>query len=95
MFILQKHRPPPCALSGIEWSALKELKERQDIVIIRAVKDNVTVVLDKDKYENKIKTSLQDISTCVELRSNPSNKIEKTVNAFVSDLLRKEIITTR
>jgi len=94
MFIIQNHRPPPCALSGLEWYALKVLKERQDIVTIRADKGNATIVLDKDKYESKIKTLLHDPSTYVELRSNPLNKIEKTVNAFVSDLLWKEKITT-
>ena len=77
MFIIQNHRPPPCALSGLEWSALKVLKERQDIVTIRADKGNATIVLDKDKYESKIKTLLHDPSTYVELRSNPLNIIEK------------------
>jgi len=94
MFIIQNHRPPPCALSGLEWYALKVLKERQDIVTIRADKGNATVVLDTDKFEDKIKTLLQDPSTYVELRSNPLNKIKKTVNAFVSHLLWKEKIST-
>jgi len=81
-------------LSGLESSPLKKLKERQEIVIIRGDKGNATVVLDKDKCEDKIKTLLRDPSTYVELRSNPLNKLEKTVNTFVSDLLRKEKITT-
>ena len=71
MFILQKHRPPPCALSGLECFALKELQERQDIVIIRVDKGNATVILDKDKYDDKIKTLLQDPSTYVETTLKP------------------------
>jgi len=39
-----------------------------------------------DKCDDKIKTLLEDPSTYIELRSNPLNKIEKTVDAFVSDL---------
>ena len=73
---------------------MKELKENKGIIIVRADKGNATVIMDRVSYHGKITDMLQDAETYTQLRTNPSAKTQKTVNAFISNLQKENKVTT-
>ena len=71
-----------------EMRALKELRNHPDIVVLKADKGNVTVVMNKQAYDNQILDMLNDTTTYEPLRTDPTNKM---VNQFVSGLRKEKI----
>ena len=51
---IKTHTPEPCVLSPKERNALTELRIHSDIVTLKAGKDNVTVVTNRNNYDNQI-----------------------------------------
>ena len=95
VLVIRNHTPEPCALKSDEMRALKELRNHPDIVVLKADKGNVTVVMNKQAYDNQILDLLNDTTTYEPLRIDPTNKTEKTVNQFVSGLRKKEKISVQ
>jgi hypothetical protein len=80
MSALKGYRPPRNPLTNDETKALRELKQRTDIVILKADKGNSTVVLDRSDYDKKVLDIVEDKSTYQKLRSDPTLKVERELN---------------
>ena len=65
----KKHKSIP-NLSTKEKKALKNLRNDTNIVITKADKGNCTVIIDKDKYEEKIFKLLNDKDTYVLIKND-------------------------
>jgi len=67
-------------LTKKEHMALQQLKKDPSIIITKADKGNITTVLDKEWYDNKINKMLDDEETYKPLKSNPTTSTTKDVN---------------
>jgi len=70
--------------------ALQELKKDPSIIITKADKGNITTVLDKKWYDNKINTMLDNEETYKPLKTNPTASTTKDVNKFINNLLKSK-----
>lgn len=59
---------------------LSFIKQHKDLVITRADKGNVTVIMDTDKYKNSVKELLKDKTIYIPLRSDYTSDTEKRNN---------------
>ena len=82
-------------LSPEERNALTELRNHPDIVTLKKDKGNVTVVMNRNDYDNQIFKMLHDQSTYQPFKCDPTRATEKTVNTFVSGLKQNKKISTR
>ena len=80
-----------------EEEALKELKNNEKIVILKADKGNATVVMNTEDYEEKVNSLLSDECTYEKLptRPNPVNQITSRINQYVWNLYRNEKINKK
>ena len=85
-FLRTAKTPRPNTTPG-EREALKELKNNKEIVILRADKGNMTVVLDADDYEKKVMDLLGKPPFKL-LRSDPTKRNENRVNDRLKKLLK-------
>ena len=81
----KKHRSIP-NLSIKEKKALRNLRDDKNIVITKEDKDNCTVIIDKEKYEEKIFKLLNKKDTFVILKKDLTKNIESKLNKFIFDL---------
>ena len=65
--------------------AAKSLRENNDIVIRRADKSNVFVILDRNEYRRKINVILSDGSKFLNVSKNPCDKLQKKVNGLIDE----------
>ena len=66
----------------------KNLRDNTNIVITKADKGNCTVIIDKDKYEEKIFKLLNDKDTYVLIKNDLTKNIEGKLNKFIFDLYK-------
>ena len=57
-------------------------------MITKADKGNYTVIIDKDKYEEKIFKLLNDKDTYVLIKNDLTKSIERKLNKFIFDLYK-------
>ena len=71
--VLKSAKPPQRNITQEEEEALKELKQDENIVILKADKGNSTVVMNAQEYNDKINCLLSDSSVYTKLskKSNP------------------------
>ena len=67
-------------------SAAKSLKNHPDIIIRRADKSNIFVVLNKNDYKNKLDTILGDTNKFSKINRNPINTLKIEVNKLIAQL---------
>ena len=79
-------------LSSSQQTALRSLKRKQDIVILKSDKGNATVVMDKEEYHQKCLALLQP-PTYMCLKKDPTPKFERKVTEAFKDLKNKQLIT--
>ena len=79
-------------LSNSQQRALKSLKKKEDIVILKSDKGNATVVMNKDDYHQKCLALIQP-PTYKCLKKNPTAKIERKVYDCLKGLKDKGLIT--
>jgi len=72
---------------------LQQLKKDPSIIITKADKGNITTVLDKEWYDNKINKMLEDEETYKRLKTNPTASTMKYVNKFINNLLESNKVT--
>ncbi|XP_076036939.1 uncharacterized protein LOC143022555 [Oratosquilla oratoria] len=63
--------------------AAKELRENKDIVIRRADKSDLFVILNRSDYIEKVESILQDTSKFVRVNRNPIDDIRKRVTKLI------------
>lgn len=74
-------------LINVQYNDTKEfLKENDNLVILNSDKGNVTVILDKDNYNEKINDLLNDESTYKKLENDPTENIQRKTNAMIRKL---------
>ena len=80
--VLKSAKPPQRNITQEEEEALKELKQDENIIILKADKGNSTVVMNAQEYDDKINCLLSDSSVYTKLskKSNPITKITSDVN---------------
>ena len=61
--VLKRAKPPDYNLSGGMQRAVKSLKQDESIAILPADKGNTTVILDRMKYDDKLRSLLGDGDT--------------------------------
>ncbi|XP_077486703.1 uncharacterized protein LOC144098003 [Amblyomma americanum] len=69
-----------------ERSAVNSLWRNQDIVILPADKGNATVMLNRPDYDKKMLDLLQDRSTYVALKKDPTSKLERELQKLLVDV---------
>ncbi|XP_011866401.1 PREDICTED: uncharacterized protein LOC105561223, partial [Vollenhovia emeryi] len=70
----------------------KYLKNNNDLLITNADKGQVTVVMDKNTYIQKMTNLLNDNNTYKKLKSDPINRIKTRVNDLIKSWWDKKII---
>jgi len=90
---IQNKKRSRSVLTRKEHMALQQLKKDPSIIITKADKGNITTVLDKEWYDNKINKMLDDEETYKPLKTNPTASTTKDVNKFINNLLESNKIT--
>ena len=75
------------------YMAVKGLEKDKDIVILPADKSNVTVMMDRSVYEEKLNDMLRDVATYWQLRRDLTTRIETKVKKAIKELEENEYIT--
>ncbi|XP_046407088.1 uncharacterized protein LOC124171582 [Ischnura elegans] len=81
-YILTKTKPPRSNLTREERTAMKELMDDKQLLIVQADKGNAAVVMDKEEYMHKLSTLLQE-DTYHEIKADPTAKIQKQIKALL------------
>lgn len=68
------------------------LKKHPELVISNADKGNITVIMNKNKYKNKILELLNDTNTYKIINTDPTQAIQNLNNNLIDDWLKREII---
>ena len=93
--VLKSAKPPQRNITQEEEEALKELKQDENILILKADKGNSTVVMNAQEYDDKINCLLSDsfVYTKLSKKSNPIAKITSDVNKYVWNLFKNKKIS--
>ena len=86
---LKSYRPPKSNVTRKERESLKQLKNDDSIIILKADKGNCTVVLDSDEYCSKMRDLLEDGDTYEAIRRDPIKKVERDLNSKLLKLKRE------
>ena len=84
-----KHRNPRYNKSHITKElkqAAKKLRENDEIIIRKADKSSLYVIMNKSDYINKVNNILSDQTKFKKITSNPTNKVKQEANKLISCL---------
>ena len=88
-WVLKSAKPPKSNITKEERDALSELRKDNKITILPADKGRATVVLDADKYDQKVSALLEDTNTYVKLQKDPTKcyqtKLIKLLKEFKTE----------
>ena len=87
--IVRKSKPPRSNISKAEREAIRSLAKDDSVVILPADKGRTTVILDKQDYQNKVNTLLDDTNTYEKLTSDPTRSIKNKLNQILRDWRRE------
>ena len=90
--ILRNSKPPRDNLTFGEKEALKALRKNEEIVIAKADKGNVAVVMNKEEYETKASEILQ-VAPFQPVDSDMTTATERKLNQTLKNLLDKKAIS--
>lgn len=71
----------------------KFLKENPQLIVTTSDKGNVTVIMHREEYNNKLMELINDTEVYSELPSNPTNKYQTKNNKLIGELKKKKFIT--
>ncbi|XP_063622430.1 uncharacterized protein LOC134794549 [Cydia splendana] len=83
--ILRKAKLPKSNTTAEERSALRDLKENEDILVLKADKGNATVVMDSTDYDSKIRHLLDDSLVYKPVSYNPTARVSRRIRAVIKD----------
>ena len=63
--------------------AARDLKENEDIIVRRADKSNIFVILDKQEYHDKLNSILNDTSKFERLTRDPTKQLTSKLNKLI------------
>ena len=87
--VLKSSKPPCQNVTKEERKAIKDLKKADDIIILPADKGKATVVLDKDEYQRKVNSMLEDTKTYERLPEDPTTKYKRKLVSILSNLKKE------
>ena len=91
--VLNNKRKIKKNLTNNEKKALLNLSKNNEISICKADKGNCTVILDRIDYYEKLLLLLKDETTYKAIKQDQTKSIERRLNAFIFDLLKRNCIT--
>ena len=91
--VLNNKRKLKKNLTNNEKKALIDLSKNNEISIFKADRGNCTVILDRTEYYEKLLLLLKDETTYKAIKQDQTKSIEKRLNAFIFDLLKRDRIT--
>ena len=91
--VLNNKRKLKKNLTNNEKKALVDLSKNNEISICKANKGNCTVILDRTDYYEKLLLLLKDETTYKAIKQDQTKSIERRLNAFIFDLLKRDRIT--
>nr|XP_032511410.1 uncharacterized protein LOC116765884 [Danaus plexippus plexippus] len=74
-YVLRRSKLPRQNISRQESVALKQLRNNEDLTVLRADKGNATVIMDTSDYDNKIIEILSDNSIYKKVNKDPTTKV--------------------
>ncbi|XP_070547586.1 uncharacterized protein [Ptychodera flava] len=81
--ILKNSKPPKSNITTEERNAIAQLSRDRNIVILPADKGRSTVILNKEEYKSKMSGLVNDETTYVRLRNDPTRRVKnKLVNTL-------------
>ena len=80
-------------LTNDEKKALIDISKNNEISVCKADKANCTVIFDRIDYYEKLLLLLKDETTYKEIKQDQTKSIERRLNAFIFDLLKRDPIT--
>jgi hypothetical protein len=83
--ILRRSKPPKSNITKEERDALKKLKEKDDIVVLKSDKGNNTVIMDKSDYTKKAYEIIHS-GNYRRLKKDPTTPIVKRINGLLAKL---------
>jgi len=83
--ILRKARPPKRNLNPEQPKAIKNLRNNNDIVILKADKGGATIIMNYEDYVSKMKDHLYNSGSYKKLEENPISKITRLVKKAIKD----------
>ena len=89
--LLKTTPKPEKNLSVPQLKAIRSLRKRDTIAILKADKGNATVVMNREDYHQKCLTLLQP-PTYVPLTRDPTSRVERRVTEVLKDLKTKKFI---
>ena len=92
---LQSASLPNSNLTPDEQKALKRLKTDENIVILRADKGRMTVVMDKTDYNDKMDSLVNDKQTYEVLKRDPTPALQRKLNNKLLTLKKTDKIDFR
>ena len=87
--IVRKSKPPRSNISKAEREAIRSLAKDDSVVILPADKGRTTVILDKQDYQNKVNTLLDDTNTYEKLTSDPTRSVKNKLIQILRDWRRE------
>ena len=93
--LLKRARPPRKNITREEECTIRTLKNDSDLIILPADKGNTTMVLDRDEYEKKVESMLDDQLTYEKIKKDPAPSLERKMNAKLLTLNRKGSLPDR
>ncbi|MFW5444372.1 MAG: hypothetical protein ACKE51_08715, partial [Methylococcaceae bacterium] len=78
-----------------QFRAVKLLKNDPSIVILPADKGRTTVVMDKVDYTDRLESMLSDSSTYVQVKKDPTPRLQKALNSKLKELFDYNVINKR
>ena len=84
--ILRRAKIPPKNIQKDVFKALIALRKDLDRLVLSADKGNCIVVMDKQHYDDKALSLLDDKSACAFLNSDPTSKTQGKFNKMLLDL---------
>ena len=91
--ILKNAHLPHSNITKEERKAIHTLAKQDDIIILPADKGRTTVVMDRDRYTNKMDELLQDHNTYHTLKKDPTEQLKRTLKTLLKPLLADGKIT--
>lgn len=93
--VLHQTKPPKPNLTPLQHRALRALREDPTIVIIPADKGRATVLLNKEKYIQKMEAIVNDETKYRGVKQDPTTRTENKVTDAMKCLQSKEYISDR
>ena len=90
---VKSHNNSEASYTSEEFSALKDLKRNEDIIIAPADKGCAVVVLNKSDYHTKIQDHLEDTNTYSEKDEDSTPSLRKKINSYLKSLFDKQILS--